>query len=124
VVVPFWYETLEFKGKSLLEEILRYADEIVVMAYRDNFPEAIKLSAEEVYVSKTYGKDVLIGFELHPQKDELHRVYRVDKDRLTLIGSYRVVGKKLTMDLSTLKKVRNLRCENIRGFVIHSFRVF
>ncbi len=121
VVVPFWYDKLSFKGKSLLEHILPHADEIVVMAYRNDFKEVLKLSAEEVYLAERYGVPLLIGLELHSQKDELHRVYRVGREGLILVGSYKVKGEKLTFSKEKLREIKGLKCKGVHGFVIHSF---
>ncbi len=121
VVIPFWYEKLRLKGKPLLRYVFRYADEVVVMAYRSDFREALSLSWEEIKLGRKYGKDVWIGFELFPLKDEVHHVYKVGKFKLEPIGTYRVRGERLTMKRENLKKLRWIRCEGVKGFVIHSF---
>ncbi len=121
VVIPFWFDKLKLGEKPMLEYIFEVADEVVIMAYRDNFEEALNLSKEEIAMGGTYGKPVFIGFELHKQKDEIHRVYRVDRNGLVHIGTYKVRGSKLSISKEKLKSVRNVECKGVSGFVIHSF---
>ncbi len=124
VVIPFWYESIQYNGKPLLEYIFEYADEVVVMSYRSALESALKLSLEEIYYGKIFKKPVFIGFELYKQKDEMHNIYKVGKDGLTLVGSYKVRGDILSIPLTKLKEIRDVKCEGVSGFVIHSFESF
>ena len=121
VVVPFWYEKVPVGNRSLIELIFEEADEVVVMAYRNNLSEALKLSGEEIALGKKFGKPVLIGLEINPQRDEKHYVYKVGERFLELVGTYEVKGKRLTFPKEKVGELRNLACDGVRGFVIHSF---
>ncbi len=121
VVVPFWYEKVPFGSRSLIELIFEEADEVVVMAYRKSLSEALKLSGEEIALGKRLGRPVLVGLEINPQKDEKHYVYRVGERFLEPVGTYEVKGERLTFPKEKVGELRNLVCDGVMGFVIHSF---
>ncbi len=121
VVIPFWLDKLSYGGKPVLEHVFRYADEVVIMAYRNNLSSSLSLSVEEIAQGGRFGKPVLIGFELHRQKDEKHNIYRVEKRSLIFVGSYEVKGEELSMTLEELRRIRGIKCKGVYGFVIHSF---
>ncbi len=121
VVVPFWYEKVPVGKRSLIELIFEEADEVVVMAYRNNLSEALKLSGEEIALGKKLGKPVLIGLEINPQRDEKHYVYKVGERFLELVGIYEVKGKRLTFPRDKVVDLKSVACDGVKGFVIHSF---
>ncbi len=121
VVVPFWYEKVPVGNRSLIELIFGEADELVVMAYRKSLSEALRLSGEEIVLGKKFGKPVLIGLEVNPQRDEKHYVYKVGERFLELVGTYEVKGERLTFPKERVGKLKNLVCGGVKGFVIHSF---
>ena len=120
VVIPFWFDKFYLKDKPLLEYIFRIADEVVVMAYRRDLREAIKLSFEEISMGRRFRKPVLIGLELFPLKDERHFVYKVERRGLRLVGKYTVKGKDLVFPKEKAGDLKSVRCEGVEGFVLHS----
>ncbi len=124
VVIPFWFDKFRVKDKPLLHYVFKYADEVAVMAYRNNLKDALKLSREEIEYAKRYGKDIFIGLEFHRLKDEYHYVYKVGKYKLIPAGQYVVKGALLTFPKDELSNVINIECNGVKGFIIHSFEAF
>ncbi len=122
VVIPFWYDSIHYKGKSLTEHVFMYADEVVVMAYRSSLERVLSTASEEIYLSHKYRKPLWIGVELTPQKDEHHHIYRVSRKKLEFVGSYRVKGDMLVFPHDRAILLKSIKCEGIKGFVLHSYR--
>lgn len=124
VVIPFWFDKYTLAGRPLLDYVFEHADEVVVMAYRSSIEEALRLSREEIELSKRWGKKLYVGFELHRQKDEIHNIYKVEREGLRLVGRYKVRGDRLTLPMEKAKRLKLLSCKGVDGFVLHSFEVF
>ena len=121
VVVPFWFDSLTYRGKPLINYVFTYADEVVVMAYRNSLSKAVELVGEEIDLAKRYRKELWLGVELHPQKDEHHNIYRVGRYRLERVGGFKVRGSMLVMPYKEAVRLKFIKCKNVRGFVVHSY---
>jgi len=76
IVLPFWYDSLTVENRSLSWHLLRACDEAVVMSYRTDREEQLRLAREELLTGEKLGKPVRIGIETVRLPDELHIVYR------------------------------------------------
>jgi hypothetical protein len=77
VALPFWFGTLERDGSPLFPRILREVDEAVLMSYRSDPREVLRISADALRWGERMGRRIDIGVELRPLPSEEHIVYRV-----------------------------------------------
>ncbi|MBD3842628.1 MAG: hypothetical protein IE909_12235 [Campylobacterales bacterium] len=75
IVMPFWYETVYVDKKSAAYDLIDIADEVVLMSYRTDPNEVLKISADKLAYAQADGKKVKLGIELMPIADEHHFVY-------------------------------------------------
>ena len=66
LAVPFWFQDIVLDEVPLLRKIFRYADEVVVMSYRNRPSEVLRLSNVFLRWGEIMGKKVSIGIELLP----------------------------------------------------------
>ena len=98
VVIPHWFDKVEVGSKSLAEEVFDLADEVVVMAYRDDLRESLLLAREEILLGIKKGKKVFIGLEAtaYPESDTV------------------------PLSLRDLWRIGGMKCRGVEGFVINS----
>lgn len=72
VVVPFWFDSIHFRGTTLLQKVVEIADELVVMSYRTNSAELLDVSMAELGLGEKFGKPVRLGIELGRIPNERH----------------------------------------------------
>ena len=72
VVVPFWFDSIQVRGATLLQKVIEVADELVVMSYRTNSTELMAVSKSELGLGVKLGKPVRLGIELGRIPDERH----------------------------------------------------
>lgn len=73
VAVPFWFDEVGYRNGTLLDQVLRRADGIVVLAYRDHalgVDGILELSSEEIAEAQNRNTDVVIGVETGPVSPE------------------------------------------------------
>ncbi len=66
VAVPFWFDEIAYKSSTALNKVLKQADGIVVMAYRDHAEGVdgiLDLASEEIARAEAKGRSVVIGVE-------------------------------------------------------------
>jgi hypothetical protein len=66
VAVPFWFDEIPYKRSTALAKVLKQADGIVVLAYRDHAEGVdgiLQLSSEEIAAAQARGRSVVIGVE-------------------------------------------------------------
>lgn len=73
VAVPFWFDEIGYRNSNALDHVLRRADGIVVLAYRDHAQGVdgiLDVSTEEITAGETRRKPVVIGVETGPVAPE------------------------------------------------------
>jgi hypothetical protein len=137
IVVPFWFASLDLQGKALFPRILHEVDEAVLMSYRSDPREVLKISADALRWGEWLKKPVDIGIELKPLSDEKHIIYRVGGEgpcivqrffhlacsELEPLGTYRIDGSSLSFhgkpeSLRTLLTTK-VPYRSFGGFVFH-----
>jgi hypothetical protein len=78
VTVPFWFGTLKSRGEAIFPKILQEVDEVVLMSYRSDPKEVLRISADALRWGEWMQKRVDIGVELKPLDDEEHIIYQVE----------------------------------------------
>ena len=98
VVIPHWFDKVKVGSKNLAEEVFDLADEVVVMAYRDDLRKSLLLAREEVLLGIKKGKKVFIGLEAtaYPESDTV------------------------PLSLRDLWRIGGMKCRGVEGFVINS----
>ncbi|GAB4293301.1 MAG: hypothetical protein Fur0034_00280 [Desulfuromonadia bacterium] len=76
LVIPFWYDSVRVDDRSLLWHLARRSDELVLMSYRTDGDEAVRLSREEIRTGEKLGIPVRIGVETGRLPDERHITFR------------------------------------------------
>ena len=64
--VPFWFDEVAYRRTTVLEGVLKHADGIIVMAYRDHangVDGIIDLASTEAELAADKGRDFVIGVE-------------------------------------------------------------
>ena len=140
VVTPFWYDTLKWKGKPLIDSIIDTADETVLMSYRSSAKEVIHISEYELLYASLKHKDLRIGVELMPIDNEEHHLYKLGQSKpciasqkvqqacreMSLIQHYSVKGSDLSFyqQNSRLQKLFEtpIKYPAFKGFVLHQMR--
>lgn len=98
VVIPHWFDRVEFSRRSLARQVFELADEVVVMAYREKITRALGLVSKEVKLSAKYGKPLILGIEV---------IYTEGADTIPV-------------SIDELKRLRGLRCRGIEGFALQN----
>lgn len=136
--IPFWFDHVATAGRDLAQEVLRRVDELVVMAYRRDYGEAVKISTSILAAAEWAGKPVWLGVELTalPDEDHLELLPALvgEQSDVELAGrrwraarSYQVKGAELSFAgaqelLPALLKQRP-EFGSFQGWVLHSLEV-
>ncbi len=88
VVVPFWFDSIQVRGATLLQKVIEVADELVVMSYRTNSAELMAVSMTELGLGVKLGKPVRLGIELGRIPDERH----VELEAVSAPGDIQLAG--------------------------------
>jgi hypothetical protein len=138
VVIPFWFSQVSTTGMDLAQEVIKRADEVVVMAYRRDYSDVLDISTHVLSAGEHAGKPVLLGIEMTPIPDEEHlvliRTKETDSKSVRLAGliwkidrTYKVEGSKLSLagrlDLLQGMLLQTPPFRSFRGWVIHSLDV-
>lgn len=75
IVMPFWYDGVYVKQKSVGYSLIDIADEVVLMSYRTDPNEVLKISADKLTYAQAKNKKVKVGIELMPIQDEHHYLF-------------------------------------------------
>jgi len=139
VVVPFWFATLMVNGEPLFPRILREVDEVVLMSYRADPKEVLRISADALRWGEWMHRRVAIGIELKPLADERHILYRVGPTGSCIterffhlkcrevreLRRYTVYGSRLSFFYhpGAIKKMlySNIPYRSFDGFVFHDY---
>jgi len=140
VVTPFWYDTVLWKSRPLVHTVIDLADETVLMSYRSNVEDVLRISENELVYASLHQKSVRIGVELMPIPDEEHQVYKLGKKEpcITLgslenecrelipYSNYTVKGSTLSFykQQKPLEKLLHTQVQYpaFKGFVLHQMR--
>lgn len=76
-VVPFWYAVTRVDGASVVKEVLKICNFVVVMSYRTRLPQIKNISSETLCYGAKMQKKVFIGLEDAPLPTEVHYVVPV-----------------------------------------------
>jgi hypothetical protein len=134
VVVPFWFDSIQVRGTTLLQKVIEVADELVVMSYRTNNAELLAVSMTELGLGEKLGKPVYLGIELGRIPDERH----VELETVSGAGDIQLAGmwwkKKgeytVSGDRISFKNRRNelpeymaapIPFRSFGGWVLHSY---
>lgn len=88
VVVPFWFDSIHFRGTTLIQKVIEITDELVVMSYRTNSAELQAISMTELGLGEKIGKPVRLGIELGRISDERH----IELESVSGAGDIRLAG--------------------------------
>ena len=88
VVVPFWFDSIQVRGTTLLQQIIEVADELVVMSYRTSNAELMAVSMTELGLGVKLGKPVRLGIELGRIPDERH----IELEAVSAPGDIQLAG--------------------------------
>jgi hypothetical protein len=144
IVIPFWFDQIQYDNKPLSFYITEIADEVVVMSYRTNLSEILEISNNELCYASKIQKPLYLGLEINPlpleehylvHKDEIKRnIFHFQENKVFLIklphnglkyfGTYKVLPEKITFYQNRkfwdiLKKT--IKKKSFAGWVIHSF---
>jgi hypothetical protein len=101
VVIPFWFDHLYLHEKNIGFSVIDTADEVVLMSYRSSLDEVLHISRTLLAYTRLSGKEIRIGIELMPIKDEQHTIYEViQKNAICL------VEKRVSESCTVLKQIR------------------
>jgi len=75
VVIPFWYDGVYVENKSVAYSLIDICDEVVLMSYRTDPKEVLKISADKLTYAEIKDKKVKLGIELMPIPDEYHELF-------------------------------------------------
>jgi len=143
IVVPFWFDEIQYDNKPLSFYIIDIADEVVVMSYRTNLSEILEISNNELCYASKIQKPLYLGLEINPlpleehyliHKDEIKRNIVIQENKAFLIrlphnglkdfGTNKVLPEKITFyqnrKLWDILK-RTIKKKSFAGWVIHSF---
>ena len=137
IVTPFWYDSLIYKKRPLIYQLIDMVDETVLMSYRSDANSVLRLSADELAYASYHHKKIQIGIELMPIADENHTIYTIEGSTPCIVEtaleeacavlkvqkSYRVKGKALSL-YGQPKALKQLLSTPIvypafEGFVFH-----
>jgi len=139
VVIPYWFDHVRISGKPLLPRILHEVDEAVLMSYRSDPAEVLKISAGTLRLGEDLGKPIALGVELRRMEDERHILYKVGPtgpcitrrffhlqcQELTELRRYRVLGSRVSFFGRPAALKRLLRQQppyrSFDGFVLHDY---
>ena len=139
VVIPHWFDRVRFSGKPLLPMLLHLVDEAVLMSYRSEPAEVLRISADTLRQGEELGKRIALGVELRPVEEERHILYRVGPTgpcitrrffhlrcrELTELRRYRVPGSRVSFAGRPAALKRLLRqippYRSFDGFVLHDY---
>jgi len=138
VVMPFWFSNVYFHNKNLAQIVIDIADEVVLMSYRSDLKNIIKISKNSLSMGYFSHTDIKIGIELMKIDDEIHTFYtiisnqclknnKLDNDCLSLqqINQYTVYGNDISFynQFDKLKHLNDLQIPSkaFRGFVLHYY---
>jgi hypothetical protein len=137
IVTPFWFASLDLKGEPFFPKILKAVDEVVLMSYRSDPQEVLRISADALRWGEWLGKKVAIGVELKALPDEKHFIYRVEAagpcisggafhpecHELKLLWQYLLRGSSLSFyrQPEALKRLLEMEVpyRSFGGFVFH-----
>ena len=140
VVTPFWYDTLKWNGRPLINSVIDTADETVLMSYRSDPKAVIHISEYELIYASLHHKGLRIGVELMPIADEEHHLYKLGSSNpciasqkiqktcrgMTLLEHYVTKGSDLSFyqQSSRLQKLLEtpIRYPAFKGFVLHQMQ--
>ncbi len=80
IVIPFWYDSVYVENKSVAYTLIDSSDEVVLMSYRTDSLDVLKISADKLAYAQARDKKIKIGIELMPIEDEYH--YLFDKKEI------------------------------------------
>ena len=66
--IPFWFDGERVRGHSYLQGLIRAADRITIMSYRDSAKGILDVSRRELRLGKRYGTPVTLGAETSDYK--------------------------------------------------------
>ncbi len=139
LVIPFWLDSVKYNKRSLLPQVLKLADEAVLMSYRSDTKSFIKISIDALRWGEVLKKPVALGIELTPIATQEHTVYSVGPKQpcifensyhdgcqtLKKLRSYKVLGSKITLfnNPKALKNILNLKLpfNSFDGFALHDY---
>lgn len=142
-VIPFWFDQIQHKEKSVLFYIFDFVDETTIMSYRTNFEEILQISEDELCLGSTLKKPVYLSLEINYLPDEHHYVIKKDEFKKFLFATnndyyiYESSIKKIShssyfvnSDKITFYKNKNKAFEiyqiipmkkSFSGWIIHSY---
>jgi len=141
IVIPFWYHTIYNKYDNIVQTILNYADELVLMSYRSDLLKVIDISKNILRMGTFSDKNILIGIEFIKIPDEYHTRYKIISKNscitqngfakeckiLQKIRSYTIKGSSISFynqldKLSHIDKIE-IPFNSFKGFVFHHYSV-
>lgn len=143
VVMPFWFDSVFYKGQPISSYVINLADEVVIMSYRTNLNEILKISMPELCYASKVNKPIYLALEINPLSSEEHFLVKKEEilknltdidgtfylSRLPLSGlkffnSYKVKPENLTFYKNPeVWKIlsHKVKMKSFAGWVIENF---
>ncbi len=139
MVIPFWLDGIKLKDKLLLPQLLESVDEVVLMSYRSNPREFLKISLDTLRWGEILNRPVAMGIELRPIPTQKHTIYGIYNETpciveqnfykrcqtLKLLNSFTINGSTISVSKhpKALEKLLSLKppFSSFDGFALHDY---